>query len=653
MKEEELVIIDPIPRSPISQPDLSPDGEHIVFKYRVLNKGEDRYENQIWMASIKDGESRPFTYAKGDSSPKWSPKADYIMFLSDRELGEVERMGSQIWLIPFKGGEARPLTKLPGGVLKAFWSPTGDRILFLGRARTREEGKRKEDLRVIDKLNYKGDGAGFYTDTRVHLFTVDMEGETQQLSEGDYDVVTACWSPEGEEIAFVANMSLEGDCTPMKDIWIIPSSGGEAKRIVEDIATRGSTKISWSPDGRLIAYTCMNPVNPDKLRHQYTNIWVKPVEEGEEINLTAEFDRTVSRSEEAPIRWTPDSKEIYFISHSHGTSHLHRVGMDKIVDKITEGEETIQSFSVDGDSSRIVYCSTTATKLPEIYLREDGETKQVTSLTSPMIEGLPLSEPETFWFKASDGSDVQGWIMKPAGFEEGERYPTLLQIHGGPWSNYGYQFSSLFQHLSANGFVVVYVNHRASTGYGYDFAKITGRWGDREYKDLMEAMNYVIGEYPYIDTERLGVGGCSGGGYLTNWIVTHTNRFKSAVTVASISNWLSFYGCSDLGPCHILNFWDLALGKEPWEDPDAYLKPSPISYADKVETPLLILHGEEDFRCPMEQAEQLFAALKKQGKEVRLIRFPGESHAHIHTMKKPSHTTGALKYTLEWYKRYL
>lgn len=650
LNEDELLIVDPIPRNPVSQPDLSPDGETILFRYRTLDGEEDVYQSQIWIASISEGEVRPFTYAKSDSSPKWSPRGDDIMFLSDRELEAEDDVGTQIWLIPFNGGEARPLTALTAGVLKAFWSPSGDKILFLGRAQMEEE---EGDLKIIEKLNYKSDGSGFHSNTRIHLFTVDLEGNMNQLSKGDYDVATACWSPDGEEIAFVADMSEEGDCTPMKDIWLLPANGGEPKRIVKDIATRGSPKIAWSPDGKYIAYTCMNPIKPGELRHQYSNIWVKPVEGGDAMNLTAEFDRPVSRREEASLRWSPDSDEIYFISHSHGTSHLHRVGMDKVVSKITEGEETIQSYSMDNEFSRIVYCSTTATSLPEIYLREEGKTEQVTHLTTPMVEELPISEPETFWFRSSDGFDVQGWIMKPDDYKEGKKYPALLQIHGGPWSNYGYQFSSLFQHLSANGFVVIYINHRASTGYGYDFANITGRWGDREYKDLMEAMDYVINEYPYVDPERLGVGGCSGGGYLTNWIVTHTNRFKSAVTVASISNWMSFYGCSDLGPCHILNFWDLTLGKEPWDKPESYLDPSPISYADKVETPLLILHGEEDFRCPMEQAEQFFAALKKQGKEVRFIRFPGESHAHIHTMKKPSHTRAAFKHSLNWYKKYL
>lgn len=651
--DNSLLIIDPIPRNPLSEPVISPDGKNVLFTYRKLDKSSDKYVNNIWKVSLDEGEPSPFTYGiNGNSHPKWSPTGEYIIFVSRRQISECKKTKDQIWLMPWSGGEARPITEIPDGVTYATWSQDSKKILFLGRVKTKQNDS---DLKIIDKLNYRWDGIGFYPDTRIHLFTFNLgKNETYQLTEGDYDVSIAEWSPQSDRIAFIANMSEQGDCTPMKDVWITSEQGGAPEKYVENIATRGSIKLAWSPDGKHLAYTCMNPVEPEKLKHQYCNIWVKDLEGGEEINLTEDFDRPVSRNEEAPLKWNSNSDEIYFISHDSGTSHIHKVGLkDRAVKQITQGELNISSYDISRDFSKIVFCATNSINPPEIWIQENGINNQLTSLTDSMIEGLPISIPETFWFKASDNAMVQGWILKPFNFREGIRYPTLLQIHGGPWSNYGYMFNSLFQHLSANGFAVVYINHRASTGYGADFLNITGRWGDRDYKDLMEAMDFVLQNYSYVDKNRLGVGGCSGGGYLTNWIITHTKRFKAAVTVASISNWLSFYGCSDLGPCHILNFWDLAEGKEPWEDPDAYLKPSPISYINNVETPLLILHGEEDHRCPIEQAEQLYAALKKQGKTVKFIRFPGESHANIHTMSKPSHTTEALKHALKWYREHI
>jgi dipeptidyl aminopeptidase/acylaminoacyl peptidase len=655
MNDVHLRIFDPVHRSPLSEPVLSPDGSNVLFTVRKLDKSLNKYVSNIWRTSLESNETRPFTHGdNGDSHPKWSPTGKNIIFMSKRKIIGCEASKNRLWLIPWVGGEARPITTtIPEEVTSVYWSHNGKKLLFLGRVKTNKQDD--TDLKIIDKLNYRWDGIGFYPHSRVHLFTLDLESnEVLQLTKGDYDVSSAEWSPTSDRLAFVANMSNQGDCTPMKDVWVISAKGGPPEKLVEDIATRGSTKLAWSPDGKYLAYTCMNPVDPQRLRHQYCNIWVKPLDGGEEINLTGEFDRPVSRNEDASLKWNPDSNEIFFISHNSGTSHIHKVDLNnKVVTRITKGEINVLSYDLSSTFSKIVYCATSSTKLPEVWVQENGIDKQVTSLTSYMIEGLPVTEPETFWFKASDSAMVQGWILKPHDFREGTSYPTILQIHGGPWSNYGYMFNSLFQHLASNGFVVVYINHRASTGYGAEFSNITGRWGDRDYKDLMEAMDFVLETYSYVDRERLGVGGCSGGGYLTNWIVTHTNRFKVAVTVASISNWLSFYGCSDLDPCHILNFWDLAEGKEPWEDPDAYLKPSPISYVKNVETPLLILHGEEDRRCPMEQAEQLYAALKKQGKKVKFIRFPGESHANIHTMSKPSHTTEALKHALTWYIEYI
>jgi len=271
------------------------------------------------------------------------------------------------------------------------------------------------------------------------------------------------------------------------------------------------------------------------------------------------------------------------------------------------------------------------------------------------MKNWKLSEPEEFWFTASDGVKVQGWIVKPLEFKKGEKYPIILQIHGGPWSAYGNQLMAAeheFQLLATNGYVVVYTNPRASTGYGEEFASlISGHWGERDYLDMMEAVDYVIEKYPFVDAERLGVAGGSYGGFATNWIVGHTDRFKAAVTMRSISNWESFFGVSDIGtgtlPVHEVGF-----GKNPWDAREFYQEKSPITYVKNVKTPLLIIHSEQDWRCPMVEAEQLFIALKKMKKDVELVRFPDENHDLSRT-GKPKHRIERLRHILRWFDKYL
>ena len=657
-KENSKIILPkkPIPAIPVSHPQISPDGRNILFTYAKVNEEDAKYESHIWIAPTRGGEPKQFTYGDGsDSNPRWSPDGRNVIFLSNRGGAGDKEKKMQIWIMPACGGEARQLTSVPNGVVGApwplSWSPDGERILFLSRTKTVEEeeddGEKKSDLIVIRKLNHKLNGVGYFPDTRLHLYTVDINGvELNQLTKGEFDVVYADWSPDGKEIAFVANMAEDADYSSLKDIWSISSEGGNPKRLV-----RGKVDImslSWSPDGKHIAFTCRS----SEKKYTYTNLWIVSPEDGETKNLTESFDREIMRMI-API-WTPNSKAVYFASDDGGCRHIYGVTLDTSeVERVTEGMMMIQGLSLNEDGSKIAFVATEATRLPEVWIYEGGEAERITKFSDGLLRGMELIEPQEFKFMASDGVEVEGWVMRPVGLKEGERYPTILNIHGGPWGDYGYSFDLRFQVLAANGYAVVFINHRASPGYGEAFADITGHWGEREYEDLMEAMDFVVERYPFVDGDRLGVTGCSGGGYLTNWIVTHTTRFKAAVAVASISNWYSMYGCSDLGPCHILPLHEIGRGKDPWNAEEAYFEKSPIRYVENVETPLLIIHGENDLRCPMEQAEQLFIALKKLRKEVEFIRLPGEPHARITGFKKPSHTTEAFRHTLRWFNKYL
>ncbi len=648
----------PVPSIPVSQPDISPDGLRILFTRTTLDEEEDKYISHVWVVTTSGGEPRQFTYGNGsDSNPSWSPDGKDAMFLSNRgEVDEKDRK-QQIWIIPSEGGEARQLTSIETGVVGALWplkwSPDGEKVLFSSMTSTEgdQDDETESDVRVIDKLNHKLDGVGYFPNTRLHIYTVDVEsGKVTQLTKGEFDVSAADWSPDGDVIAFVANTREDADYTLIKDVWVVSSDGGGLRKVVEGRGLINS--VAWSPDGKLLAYASMGPFDQEA-KYRYGNIWIAPSEGGSPINLTEDFDRDAGGWFQR-LAWSPDSKAIYFVAPEGGSRHIHKIDIEtKRAERVTDGEMMISTFAPSEDSSVFAFDASEATRPSEIWVQDARGTRRITGLNDELLKDITLVEPQVFRFKASDGVEVEGWIMKPSEYEDGRRYPAVMEVHGGPWGNFGYTFDLRCQILANNGYAVVFINHRASTGYGEEFADITGRWGDREYKDLMEAMDYVVETYPFVDGERLGVTGCSGGGYLTNWIVTQTDRFKAGVTVASISNWYSFYGCSDLGPVHILPFWEIGQGKDPWEDEGLWFKKSPIRYVKNVVTPLQIIHGENDLRCPMEQAEQFFIALKKLKKTVEFIRFPGESHGRITGFKKPSHTTEAFKHMLRWFDKYL
>jgi len=651
----------PIPSMPVSSPQISPDGQRILFTNTTLNEEDDKYESHVWIVPSKGGKPRQFTYGKGgDSNPRWSPDGKNILFQSGRgkteDTKEKKERKTDLYLISAEGGEARLLASVTGSVEGApSWSLDGKNLLYLSRTKVEDEGEKKQkkgekekesDIRVIKKLNHKLDDVGFFPDTRIHLFTLSVDsGKHKQLTKGEYDVASPDWSPDGKEIAFIANMTEDADFTPLRDIYMIPSKGGDPKKVVE--GTSRAASLKWSPDGKYLAYASSDPIDINNQKHKFSKLWVVPSQGGEAINLTETFDRPVTGAV-----WSPDSKALYFRAPDYGTYNLYKVKLENSeVEQVTKGLMTVQSFNLSKDGSTIAFGATDATHLPEVWVHDAEGDRQITTMCEGLVKDMTLVEPEEFRFKASDGAEVQGWIMKPADFKKGKKYPTILNIHGGPWDDYAYGFYYRFQSFCNNGYAIVFMNHRASTGYGQAFADITGRWGDREYLDLMEGMDYVTEKYPFVDANRLGVTGASGGGYLTNWIVGHTDRFKAAVTVSSISNWYSFYGCSDLGPAGTLPFWDLGLGKDPWDDEELWLKPSPIRYVKNVKTPLMIVHGENDLRCPMEQAEQLFIALKKLKKTVEFLRFPDEAHGI--GSNKPSHSKDYFQHSLRWFNTYL
>ena len=640
--------VEPLPHdSPVSSPKLSPDGGLILFVRSVVDVEGDGYESHVWVVPSSGGEARQLTYCDGsDTLPMWSPDGGTIYFSSDRALGGVKR--SRLWAMPVAGGEARPV--LEGSVKEPRFSPDGRRLLYLSRIEepTETPEEQVEDVMWITKLRYKMDGEGYYPYTRTHVFIADLEtGTREQLTGGPYDASSPSWAPDGKGIAYVANPE-DGDYSRVRDIYILPL-GGETRKVTEGDSIISS--VAWSPDGERLLYTGRKPEDTIHPPYMNTDIWVMPVRGGEGVNLTEDFDRTVG-AYGSSIDWVhPD--RVFFRAPNHGSYHIFRLDMvTGDVKQVTEGNMTVSSFDMNRDATVFTFDASDACWPSEVYIYDGSGQRRLTSLNSEIMERWVISPPEEFWFTASDGVKVQGWIVKPHGYRPGVKYPMILEIHGGPHGAYGFKLGTAeheFQLLAKNGYAVVYTNPRDSIGYGKEFAGVAeGEWGRRDFDDLMETVDYVLGNYDYIDGERLGVAGGSFGGFMTNWTVGHTDRFKAAVTMRSVCNWYSQVGYSDVS----WGYSGIGQYKEPWEIPEKYLKHSPITYADKMTTPLLIIHSEFDHRCPLPEGEQLYYTLKRLKRDVEYIRFAHNSHG-LSRIGKPSHRTQRLWHILRWFDRYL
>ena len=640
MKNLEDYRITPIfPGQPVSDPQISPDGAKVLFTYTTANVKEDRYHSHIWLLPLDEKEPKQFTYGNGnDSHPRWSPDGKTILFLSDR-LSEENKPGMQIFVIPADGGEARRLTSVEEGVERPTWSPDGKNILFLSNVFKGERAK-GSDVKIIRSYPYKTPSEReFIHDRWRHLFSVRPEsGQVKQLTDGEFNISMADWSPDGSRVVFFSRGR----------IHTIFSEGGDP-----ELLWRGDgasiQSLDWSPDGAYIAFSGRVMEERDSHgRHVYRNadIWVLPVKGGEPKCLTADFDRTVARG--ASVKWSPDSKYVYVKFPNHGTRHIHRVSLEGEVEALTEEKMNIDSFTMDEAGEVFAFNASGPMTPSELWILDDSGQAKRTEMNRTLLGKLRLVEPEEFWFTASDGVKVQGWIVKPHELEEGEKYPMVSFIHGGPRGGYRYGLRRGYQVLAEHGFAVVYTNYRGSTGYGESFAadilfvrsaEAPDRWGDRDYRDIMEAIDYVIETYPFVDPERLGVAGGSYGGFMTNWIIAHTDRFKTAISMASMTNHFSYHGSPH----------EISEMKEPWDDPQMFIEKSPITYVKNMKTPLLLIHSELDWVCPIEQAEMLFIALKKLNRVVEFVSFPGEGHG----IQGPKHIVERQQHIVRWFDRYL
>jgi dipeptidyl aminopeptidase/acylaminoacyl peptidase len=553
------------------------------------------------------------------------------------------------------GGEARRLTgglKSVGGVT---WSPDSQRLSFTARVRPDDQpsilnGSEPPVYREIRRIKHRADGSGLL-DGRTHLFVIDREGgEPVQITDGDWDDGKAEWSPDGQLLAFSSNRSDVRDWDDESDIFVVPAAGGEARNLTGGGHSLGSP--SWSPDGQTVA--CLGRTI-DAPAGANVRLWTVPAAGGTPSCLTADLDITIGADVISDTRaghlslhpiWTLDGQHLRFLISERGNVTLNEIGVEgDALRQIAGGDRVI--LDLDGKADRIIFAAATPANPGDLYtIAADGTgERRLTTINEALFAQLDLPTPEHLEIVGADGQPVEGWFLPGRG--EGKR-PLVLEIHGGPHSLYGNAFFHEFQVLAAQGYHVLYTNPRGSKGYGERFcSEIAGGWGDLDYRDLMAAVDLIV-QRPDVDETRLGVAGGSYGGFMTNWMIGHTDRFKAAVTMRCLSNFLSFYGTSDIGPW----FGERELQGSPRDQMARYWDRSPLAYVEQVNTPVLILHGEQDLRCPIEQAEQWFVSLRRLGKTAEFVRFPDESH-DMSRSGRPDRRQERLRRIVGWFKTYL
>jgi dipeptidyl aminopeptidase/acylaminoacyl peptidase len=629
-----------------ADPRLSPDGATVAYVVGAVDKQANAYRSAIWLVAA-DGSAEPrrFTVSeKADAEPRWSPDGTRLAFTSNRS-GEA----MQLHVMPVSGGEPRKLTDLAEDATQPEWSPDGLTIAFAARVRDPaydEKDDKRRGPRRFTRLQYKLDSVGWTGDRPQHLFTVPADGsaEAVQLTGGDHEDASPAWSPDGSTLAFISARHADWDVELVTDLYLVAATGGEPRRLTQGGGSFSG--VSWSPDGARLAAQ-RYPAVFDDPRH--TQVAVVDVASGDTRLLTTSLDRNCGPYPHLrePV-WEGD--DVVFAVEDRGCTHLYRVGSDGAGEPtlVVGGERTVTGFDVA--AGQIVFTADEVTRPSELYAGE----RRLTGAGDAFAAGRELVAAERFVAVSADGSVVDAWIMKPAGFESGRRYPALLNIHGGPYAQYGAAFFDEFQVYTGAGYAVIFANPRGSSGSTEAWARaIRGPgaagpgWGSVDYEDCMAVVDEALRRFDFVDADRLGVIGGSYGGYMTSWIVGHTDRFKAAVSERAVNNLVSQWGSSDLG-------WDFKgyLGSFLFEDVGAYLRMSPSTYAEHIHTPLLILHSENDLRCPIEQGEHLFVTLRLLKRPVEMVRFPEESH-ELTRSGNPAHRVQRFEIVLEWFDRYL
>jgi len=628
----------------LGDPHFSPDGSAIAFAVTTIDQKQNRRRSTIYSVPA-DGSREPQALTdpvRSSTSPRWRPDGGAIAFLSARPAPGDDNPRTQVWLLPLGGGEPRRLTSLANGVTSFQWSPDGARLVVVSRSGPSDSAKSPSDVRHYRHANYKFNDTGWFDDKRAHLWVVDAASSrsTQITSGDDWNDADPQWSPDSRKIAFVSDRSGKAfDEGHNTDVWVIDASGGAPTKISDH--EEADTSPRWSPDGRTIAFLSAVP------EKSHPRIWLAPSTGGAPSKTAADGVDLIPTA----LRWAEGGRALYFEAGVKGATQLYRVDLaSRRASPITSGERTLHLVDVNERTQRMAYGVNDPTRLDDLYaadLAGRGE-KQLTHLNADWYKQTQRVPVERVPFKGADGWDVDGFFMKPVGWEPGKKYPMILTIHGGPAGMFGFDWYHEFQVYAAHGWAVFFTNPRGSTGYGEKFERgIELNWGGKDYVDVMNGVDAALAKYPWVDRDRLGVTGGSYGGFMTNWIVSHTNRFKAAVTLRSISNFVSDDGTRDGQYGHADDFTG-----DIFEKFDLYWNASPLKYVKNVKTPTLVLHSDNDFRVPIEQGEQWFRALQHFGVPSEIVFFPRENHNLTRT-GEPKHLVESINWQVYWFERYI
>ncbi|MDA0834636.1 MAG: S9 family peptidase [Planctomycetota bacterium] len=655
----------------VGDPQISPDGATVLFTRKHVGEKLQTVSN-LWMAKTTGRETRLFTNGEKDSHGRWSPEGSQIAFIGEREKGNP-----QVFVIPSAGGEAVQLTQFPEGKLRSFrWSPDGKMLAVAFREteddftsaakKRREETGESDPPRVIDQQFYRLDGDGYFNDKRHELFIVDVcSGEHRLLFDKDNcGFFNFDWSPDSRELAVTANTADDAIVSPWKsELFRIDVRAGKVKKL-QNTPVGSKSSVAWSPDGKWIAFAGRE--GKEIWGSRNTKLYVCDAKTGQTRDLSVDHDyclavATLSDTAEAEfgatIVWSRDSRRIFSALGWHGTCHIASQSIEGGLWTFhTEGPavHTLGNISDDGKTCALTQAHTLTPPnigIGNLEIDIEGSRPTVTALTDfndTFLKSRQLSQPESFWTESADGTPVQLWIMKPAGFKAGKKYPTVLEVHGGPHTQYGEAFFHEFQVLAAAGYVVCFSNPRGSKGYGEAFCDaIRGSWGIDDWADV-QAVTKFLKNQPFVDKKRVGIMGGSYGGFMTNWAIGHSQDYLAAITDRCVANLVSMVGSSDI-PLIPNHYWP----GNSWDNPQPLWDRSPLNSFGKVTAPTLIIHSEGDLRCNVEQGEQVFAALKLRGIPCRFVRYPQCTSHGLSRCGPPDLRIHRLKQILEWWERWL
>ena len=651
--DKRLLTLDDLARiRDVSDPQLSPDGAWVAYTVSTTDLAEDRHDRDIWMTSWDGQQSIRLTSSKkSESQPRWSPDGKYLAFVSDRDTDEETE---QIWLLPRAGGEAERVTSFPGGVEDYDWSPDGKRLVVAaedpdpdaaepGKEKSEKEKKKAAKPIVIDRFQFKEDITGYLGKKRTHLYLFDVATKTSEpLTTGTANELRPSWSPDGKTIAFVSKHAADMDRTDNWDVFAIePRAGAKERQITTyegaDNSPDIESRLAWSPDSQSIAYF---QGGPDRLIYYATrHLAVAPAAGGAPRVLTAELDRNV----QSP-RWTPDGRQILFLLEDDGAFHLARIpAAGGPIERVVTGRRVVSGLTTSPDGKVAILMGSPV--LPdEIYAVEGAEPRRLSRQNDEWLGQVQLAPVEDTKFSSKDGTEIHGFLAKPPNFVSGGRSPAILRLHGGPVDQFQASFDFEWQILAANGYVVLGANPRGSSGRGEKFSLVIwADWGHKDVEDVLGAVDDAV-RRGIADPDRLGVGGWSYGGMLTNYVIAQDGRFAAATSGAGISNILAGYGTDQY-----VREYEAELGR-PWKNPEAWAKVSfPFLHADRIKTPTLFLCGQSDFNVPLLNSEQMYQAMRSLGVPTQLVIYPGQYHG----LRKPSYQRDRYERYVAWYDKWV